>query len=153
MFVLILAIITISCKGNIFTIDWLLLVLGLQGSEVGMFRAEQTWFISSLLLCYLLTPFISAVVHKIVLKKMYTFTYFFICFMFLIFFSLLPQSYFYVLFAPICWYLLAYYIGYHFDARILTKKNMFFVFLSCSFLLLYVFYQDYYLKEQFGMTE
>lgn len=129
LFVLILAIVTISRKGNIFTIDWLLLVLGLQGSEVGVFGAEQTWFISPLLLCYLLTPFISAVVHKIVLKKMYTFAYFFICFMFPIFFSLVPQSYFYVLFAPICWYSLAYYIGYCFDARILTKRNMFFAFI------------------------
>jgi peptidoglycan/LPS O-acetylase OafA/YrhL len=41
---------------DIFTTDWLLLVLGCQGSVVGVLGAEQTWFISVLLLCYLLSP-------------------------------------------------------------------------------------------------
>ena len=36
--------------------DWVWLALGLQGSVVGVLGAEQTWFITPLLLCYAITP-------------------------------------------------------------------------------------------------
>lgn len=40
-------------------VDWIWMVLGLQGTIVGVQGAEQTWFISVLLLCYLITPVVS----------------------------------------------------------------------------------------------
>lgn len=43
LFVVILAVITLLRGENIFTINWFLLVLGLQGSVVGIHGAEQTW--------------------------------------------------------------------------------------------------------------
>ena len=41
---------------NICNTDWLLLWIGAQGSNVGVWGAGQTWFISALLLCYLTSP-------------------------------------------------------------------------------------------------
>lgn len=38
--------------------DWAMIFLGVQGSVVGIPGAEQTWFLSVLLLCYLLTPMV-----------------------------------------------------------------------------------------------
>ena len=41
---------------NLLDMDWIWLALGLQGSVVGIWGAEQTWFITPLLLCYAITP-------------------------------------------------------------------------------------------------
>ena len=65
LFVIILAVITILYGGNIIKRDWLFLVLGLQGSVVGVYGAEQTWFITALLFCYMLTPVIRFIVLEI----------------------------------------------------------------------------------------
>ncbi|MGN0171094.1 MAG: acyltransferase family protein [Lachnospiraceae bacterium] len=56
MFVLLLFIIHAVCGLNLLNIDWVWLILGLQGSVVGVLGAEQTWFITPLLLCYAITP-------------------------------------------------------------------------------------------------
>lgn len=60
MFLVVLAIVHMANGRSILTTDWLLLAFGLQGSVVGVLGAEQTWFISVLLLCYLITPALSA---------------------------------------------------------------------------------------------
>ena len=41
---------------DILTWNWARLVLGIQGTEVGVQGAGHTWFITCLLLCYALTP-------------------------------------------------------------------------------------------------
>lgn len=56
LFLTVLAGVYVAKGSDIFTTDWLLLVFGCQGSMVGVWGAEQTWFISVLLLCYLLSP-------------------------------------------------------------------------------------------------
>lgn len=56
IFILILAVVHILRGINIFKLDWLWLMLGLQGSVVGVLGAEQTWFITPLLICYAITP-------------------------------------------------------------------------------------------------
>ena len=47
------------CGLNLLDMDWVWLALGLQGSVVGVLGAEQTWFITPLLLCYAITPLLA----------------------------------------------------------------------------------------------
>lgn len=56
IFVVLLFAIHALCGINLLDIDWIWLVLGLQGSVVGVLGAEQTWFITPLLFCYAITP-------------------------------------------------------------------------------------------------
>lgn len=56
IFVVLLFVIHAVCGLNLLDMDWIWLALGLQGSVVGVLGAEQTWFITPLLLCYAITP-------------------------------------------------------------------------------------------------
>lgn len=49
--------------------DWMMIFLGLQGSVVGVPGAEQTWFLSVLLLCYLLTPMVLRISNWVYQQK------------------------------------------------------------------------------------
>lgn len=59
LFILLLAVVHIVMGKFVLKMDWLWLMLGLQGSVVGVQGAEQTWFITPLLLCYAITPVVS----------------------------------------------------------------------------------------------
>lgn len=37
--------------------NWLLCILGMQGTRGGIFGADHTWFITAILLCYFITSF------------------------------------------------------------------------------------------------
>ena len=65
LFLLVLAFVHIANDRSLLSIHWLLLALGLQGTVVHIWGAEQTWFISVLLLCYLLSPWILAWIRKV----------------------------------------------------------------------------------------
>lgn len=56
IFVIVLFVIHAVCGLNLLDMDWVWLALGLQGTVVGVLGAEQTWFITPLLLCYAITP-------------------------------------------------------------------------------------------------
>lgn len=56
LFLTALAVVHLAKGMKLFTADWLRLWLGVQGSSVGVWGAGQTWFLSSLLLCYLISP-------------------------------------------------------------------------------------------------
>lgn len=131
LFVIILAVITLLCGGNIITSDWLFLVLGLQGSVVGVYGAEQTWFITALLFCYLLTPIIRFIVLEIRESRNKIIIYTAIFLMIPIALSFIPPAFVYTLFIPFCWYALAYLIGYKFTEIKLTSIGT-----ICSFVLM-----------------
>lgn len=120
-FVIILAIITLIYGGNIITKDWLLLFLGLQGSVVGVFGAEQTWFITALLFCYLLTPVIRYVVIKICKSRKEIIIYIIFFLLLPILFSVIPPAFVNTLFTPISWYALAYLMGHKYTEIKLTS--------------------------------
>ena len=65
MFLLVLAVIHVVKGMSVFTKDWLLIVFGLQGTVVNVSGAGHTWFLSVLLLCYFLSPFILILVRKV----------------------------------------------------------------------------------------
>ena len=56
IFIVVLFAIHAVCGRNLLDMDWVWLALGLQGTVVGVLGAEQTWFITPLLLCYAITP-------------------------------------------------------------------------------------------------
>lgn len=109
--------------------DWLWLILGMQGSIVGVQGAEQTWFISSILLCYLATPIFakccaenySRNITKGVLSVMP------------VILALAAPAYVSTVYVPICWYGLAYFIGSEATRIQLCTKGAFCAFLTmCS---------------------
>lgn len=59
IFLVILAVVTVLARQTIIVKNWLFLIFGFQGTNVGVLGAEQTWFISSLLICYSITPILS----------------------------------------------------------------------------------------------
>lgn len=56
IFIVVLFAIHAVCGRNLLDMDWVWLALGLQGTVVGVLGAEQTWFITPLLLSYAITP-------------------------------------------------------------------------------------------------
>lgn len=62
VFVLLLGIVHLFTGRSIWKIDWLLLALGCQGTVVGVLGAEQTWYISAILICYLFTPLMPQII-------------------------------------------------------------------------------------------
>lgn len=65
LFLFCLAAVHLAKGMSIFTQDWLLLWIGAQGTVVGVWGAGQTWFISVLLLCYLISPAILSANRKV----------------------------------------------------------------------------------------
>lgn len=114
MFLAVLAVVHLVKGLDIFTKDWLLLLFGLQGSTVGVWGAEQTWFISALLICYSMTPWISIAADGIAKKHV---PILLICLCTLpIFLLLMKPVAIGTLLAPVCLYTVAYFIG----SRIVT---------------------------------
>lgn len=112
IFIVILAVIYFLQGLNVFTKDWLLLVIGAQGSNVGVWGAEQTWFISALLLCYLFTPLIS----WLIVKNEYIKIIMLVTVIGLpVLLSLLKAVWAFTLFTPIVEYLIAFWIGRNID--------------------------------------
>ena len=106
------------CKGNsILTFDWLKLVLGLQGANVGVQGAGQTWFITSLIVCYLATPLLNACLTRF---KPSAISIALLCLPVAL--AFLPMNLF-TLLCPLCWFGIAYIIGRTFDSLWLTPLN------------------------------
>lgn len=109
MFLAALAVVHLVKGLDVLTMDWLLLLFGLQGSIVGVWGAEQTWFISALLICYGMTPWISIAAERMAKKHV---PILLICLStFPIFLLLMKPVAIGTLLAPVCLYTVAYYIG------------------------------------------
>lgn len=93
---------------------WLSCVLGIQGANVGVLGADQTWFMTPLLLCYLITPAVSAFCDKYGVSK---FTK--ICVLIEVLCIPVVLSFFqriscFTMGAPVSFYVAAYYLGRNF---------------------------------------
>lgn len=76
--------------------------LGIQGAKVGVLGADHTWFITVILLCYLVTPLIA--------KQEWKKGWFFLGLLPIVF-AFVPNPSVYTLLDPVCFYVLAYFIG------------------------------------------
>ena len=112
---------TIIQGKEIFNLNWLLLVFGLQGSNVGILGAGQTWFITSIIICYLCTPLIRKISNsKYVYIIMAIFYVIFPCIL-----SLFEPAWTSTLLCPITSYSIAYLIGKNIDKIDLKMKYAF----------------------------
>lgn len=132
LFVVMLLIIHLFLSQHVLKWDWLWLILGVQGSVVGIQGAEQTWFITSILLCYLVTPMFDKCCagsndRKNVIKGILMITPAIL--------ALIPPAYVCTLYAPICWYGLAYFAGNESKRIRMSAKGVFYalLILCCSF--------------------
>ncbi len=58
-FLIILAIVYVVIQKQFKVFNWITCIFGVQGANVGVLGAEQTWFITALLICYICTPLLS----------------------------------------------------------------------------------------------
>lgn len=128
LFVFFLAAIYLVLGYNILKLDWLWLVLGVQGSIVGVWGAEQTWFITPLLICYLLTPIIKKILNEIRTKK-YRIMLMTMIGVMPIVWALFENSAIYVLLTPVSCYLFALILGHYFNN--VKVNNKYLVYATC----------------------
>lgn len=101
--------------------QWIKQFLGVQGWD-GVYGATQTWFVTSILLCYVFTPIISITTNEICTERKGLTKA-------VLFWSILPAVMAYTfggivdisIFIPICWYALAFILGANFD-RVPIKR-------------------------------
>lgn len=134
MFVIFLAAIYTVFGMSIATRDWLLFSLGAQGSIVGVWGAEQTWFISALLICYIVTPALVEALERS--SRGGNRCIISICCIAPILLALIKEAYVFTLFSPVFLYALAYMLGKHSGKVKLTKKTTIaaFVLLCAAFM-------------------
>ena len=49
--------------------NWISCVIGIQGAQVGVLGADHTWFLTALLICYMITPILSKIFCNVKVKK------------------------------------------------------------------------------------
>ena len=52
-------------------VNWISCVIGIQGATVGVLGADHTWFITAILLCYVITPVLSEISEKLKEQNIY----------------------------------------------------------------------------------
>lgn len=109
---------------------WIPQFLGVQAWN-GVFGATQTWFVTSILLCYLFTPILAKMCNEIQNNQRATLKL-------ILFFAIVPAILPYVIngifvdasiITPISWYSLAFVIGTNFEKIVLTKQKALFAFI------------------------
>lgn len=122
-----LAVISVIRGKNILTVDWLLLALGMQGFVSGVNGAAHTWFITSLLICYFVTPFLGRfwkwAGSERVVRSTRLVTVVVTVSMVPAALAFVPISFVPTLLSPVAWYAIAYLIGMKFDQIRFTKRR------------------------------
>ena len=110
------------------TLQWIKQFMGVHGWE-GVYGATQTWFVTSILLCYIFTPIISTTADEICGKRKGLTKA-------VLFWSILPAVIAYIfggivnisIFIPICWYALAFILGAKFNWVLIKRKYVIYAF-------------------------
>lgn len=127
LFLLVLACVHIANDRSLLSVHWLLLALGLQGTAVHIWGAEQTWFISVLLLCYLLSPVILDWIRRIStcsdrrIKRLFFAA---VCGMPIVW-AFFEEPWVYTVFTPISLYILSCAYGVYYNPeKAFPRKNI-----------------------------
>lgn len=113
IFLFSLSVVYIIKKIKFNFLNWLSCILGIQGANVGVWGADHTWFITAILICYLVTPLISKGFHR---KRMIEG----LAWGGAIIFSLIPWPFVFTLLSPVCFYSLAYFAGREYKENSMT---------------------------------
>ncbi len=89
---------------------FILLVFGLQGSNIYILGAEQTWFISVILMCYLITPVLHKTIDYLNFKSK-GYIYFIVIATMPVLFALFKSPAVYTLLSPVMLYIFGFIIG------------------------------------------
>lgn len=123
-------------KKRIFWRDWGMYLLGMQGDYFRIPGIEQLWFITPLVICYLITPLISLVYPKLKNAEKGT-KILFAGLLFLLYFAIcfVPNNSIYVVASPIVFYIFAYISGREYKQKRPDKKTAVISFFVSAFAL------------------
>ena len=122
LFLSVLALVYILRNLSFPLIQWLTCIFGVQGAVVGVLGAEQTWFITPLLIGYLLTPLLSTILDKITDRTIYIKI---VCVVFLLVPCILvffPTVSIFTVGVQVCFYCISYVLGRTYDTWKLMLK-------------------------------
>ena len=108
IFLIVLAFVYLIVGRTLNFKNWLSCILGVQGANVGVLGADHTWFITALLLCYLITPVLSEFDFE---KKSVTYITIGILWIVPFVLSFMPMRVFHTIGVLICYYSIAYIWG------------------------------------------
>lgn len=103
-------------------LNWVWLALGFQGSVVGVLGAEQTWFITPLLMCYAITPALDRFLSKEMSKWRAVFTVA-VAVMVKMLWVIPESAAFDTLLSLVSWYVVGFVIGRCFDRIELNNRR------------------------------
>lgn len=107
---------------NLLNGNWIWLALGLQGSVVGVLGAEQTWFITSLLICYAITPLLDKTFSQERTQSR-TIAILFAAGAAPLLWALFEAPAFHTLLSLVSYYILAFAVGRYFEEIPMTKRG------------------------------
>lgn len=111
LFLLLLLIIYFILERTINVKNWIACVLGVQGAVVGVTGADHTWFITALLLCYIITPVLSKIGNYLNIQNKNKLLVIVGIGMLPLGLACFPVSAISTLGSPICFYIIAYILG------------------------------------------
>lgn len=120
IFLLMLAAVTWYQGKSILTKDWIFLILGMQGTVVGVLGAEHTWYLTALLICYFVTPIINKWINQKIINSS---NMFWGVFLISIVLAFVKQKYVFVLLSPMIVYIIAFYMGKKINHIKFSRRN------------------------------
>lgn len=138
-FFILLMLIYILRGAKLAWLNWLSCIFFVQGMHVGVVGADHTWFMTTLIICYTLTPFISTIwlriqnkwIEKIILIGLFIvpFVMAYIC-----------PKYIFIITYHVCFYAIAYYVGSKWGEFIPSKKSLilYFIIMCMAFAMRFI---------------
>ena len=120
LFLLVLFALYFITGNKINIVNWISCVIGIQGATVGVLGADHTWFITAILLCYVITPVLSEISEKLKEQNIYLAVG---AGVIPIMLSFIPAIVFHTIGSKICLYVVAFILGkkyregYRFEKR------------------------------------
>lgn len=108
IFLIVLAVVYLIVGKSFNFENWLSCILGAQGANVGVLGADHTWFITAILLCYLVTPVLSVFDFE---KKQVSNIAIIIFGIIPFVLSFIPMRVFHTIGVMVCYYSIAYIAG------------------------------------------
>ena len=126
LFLIVLFVVYFITGNKINIINWGSCVIGIQGASVGVLGADHTWFITAILLCYVITPVLSEISEKLKAKKIYLAVG---AGLIPIVLSFIPAIVFYTIGSKVCLYVVAFILGRKYREGYRFKKRKFLMYM------------------------
>lgn len=104
-------------------LNWISCVFFAQGMNVGVLGAGQTWFMTTLIICYILTPFIAKIWGRVRNKQNEIMTIISL-FVFPFIMAYALPHYIFIIVYHICFYSIVYWVGKHWNKIRINGKSI-----------------------------